>query len=111
MGKQKVVFSITMRDEKAKVKAHKIVVDHSGVVTTSVDREKGRIEVVGEFDAVALAVELRRKLGQANIETAAPVVEEKKKEYKKNDAPTHQYGAITLDPYTSYQASSYYYRY
>ncbi|CAH9113178.1 unnamed protein product [Cuscuta europaea] len=111
MGKQKVVFSITMRDEKAKVKAHKIVVDHSGVVSTSVDPEKGRIEVVGEFDAVALAVELRRKLGQANIETMAPVVEEKKKEYKRNDTPTPQYGTITFNPYTSYQAPSYYYGY
>ncbi|CAH9113176.1 unnamed protein product [Cuscuta europaea] len=101
-----------MRDEKAKVKAHKIVVTHcSGVVSTSVDQEKGRIEVVGEFDAVALAVELRRKLGQANIETMAPVVEEKKKEYKRNDTPTPQYGTITFNPYTSYQAPSYYYGY
>ncbi|CAH9126447.1 unnamed protein product [Cuscuta epithymum] len=111
MGKQKVVFSITMRDEKAKVKAHKIVVAHFGVVSTTVDREKGRIEVVGEFDAVGLAVELRRKIGQANIETMAPVVEEKKKEYRRNDAPTPQYGTITFDPYVSYQAPSYYYSY
>ncbi|CAH9104092.1 unnamed protein product [Cuscuta epithymum] len=116
MGKQKVVFNVTMSDEKAKVRAHKIVAGHSGVVTTHVEREKGRIEVVGEFDAVELAVRLRKKLGHANIETMAYVVEEKEKEkekeHKKNDTPTPQYETITYDPSTSYRVPYYpYYNY
>ncbi|CAH9147685.1 unnamed protein product [Cuscuta epithymum] len=77
MRKQKVVINIILRDEKARIKAHMIAVRQSGVTSAAVEQEKGQIEVVGEFDAVALVIELRKKLGYADIVTVADVVEEK----------------------------------
>ncbi|CAH9100207.1 unnamed protein product [Cuscuta europaea] len=76
-----------MRDEKARIKAHMIAVRQSGVTSAAVELEKGQIEVVGEFDAVALVIELRKKLGYADIVTVADVVEEKeeKKEEEKKE--------------------------
>ncbi|CAH9100204.1 unnamed protein product [Cuscuta europaea] len=79
-----------MSDEKARIKAHMIAVRQPGVVSASVDQQKGRIEVVGEFDAVAMAIALRKKLGHADILTVAEVVEKKEekkdeKEEKKNE--------------------------
>ncbi|CAH9091082.1 unnamed protein product [Cuscuta epithymum] len=83
MKKQKVVISTTMSDEKARIKAHTIAVSQPGVVSASVDQQRGRIEVIGEFDAVAMAIALRKKLGHADILMVAHVVE--KKEEKKDE--------------------------
>ncbi|CAH9148412.1 unnamed protein product [Cuscuta epithymum] len=98
MGKQKAVIRISMKDEKARSSAFKIAVRQPGVVAASIQQEKGQIEVVGEFDAVVLVTELRKKLGQADILTLAEVVEkkvEKAVETKKNETPQPQGVTIT----------------
>ncbi|CAH9100202.1 unnamed protein product [Cuscuta europaea] len=117
MVKQKAVISVTMRDEKARIKAHMIAVRQSGVVSASAEQEKGLIEVVGEFDVVVLTIELRKKLGHADILTVADVVEkkeekkeEKKKEKKKEDEqPKPQNMMVTYDPSCFRPPPPYYY--
>ncbi|XP_031111964.1 heavy metal-associated isoprenylated plant protein 39-like [Ipomoea triloba] len=72
MGKQKVVIGISMKDQKARSKAFKIAVSLSGVDSTSIQAEKGQLEVVGDVDVVALVSQLRKSLGQAEKKEETP---------------------------------------
>ncbi|CAH9100209.1 unnamed protein product [Cuscuta europaea] len=112
MGKQKGVISINMKDEKSRSSAFKIAVRQPGVVAASIQQEKGQIEVVGEFDAVVLVSELRKKLGQAHILTLTEVVEkkvEKVVEPKKTETPQPQGLTITHpSPFYPYYCDHHY---
>ncbi|XP_019153952.1 PREDICTED: heavy metal-associated isoprenylated plant protein 39-like [Ipomoea nil] len=103
MGKQKIVIGISMKDQKARTKAFKIAVSLSGVDSASIQAEKGQLEVVGDVDAVALASQLRKRLGQAELlSVASAEKKEDKKEVKKDETPKPQTVTITYDPSASY---------
>ncbi|XP_019153949.1 PREDICTED: heavy metal-associated isoprenylated plant protein 39-like isoform X3 [Ipomoea nil] len=100
MGKQKIVIGISMKDQKARSKAFKIAVSLSGVDSACIQAEKGQLEVVGEVDAVALASQLRKRLGQAELLSVGSA---EKKEEKKDETPKPQSVTITTyDPSASY---------
>nr|GMD87620.1 heavy metal-associated isoprenylated plant protein 39-like [Ipomoea batatas] len=112
---QKVVISISMKDQKARTKAFKIAVSVPGVESASIQPDKGQLEVVGDFDSVVLANQLRKSLGQAELVsvTSAEKKEEKKKEdkkeEKKDETPKPQTVTITYDPSSYHYAAPYQY--
>ncbi|XP_019154119.1 PREDICTED: heavy metal-associated isoprenylated plant protein 39-like isoform X2 [Ipomoea nil] len=95
MAKQKVVIGISVKDQKARAKAFKIAVSLSGVDSACIQDEKGQLEVVGEVDAVALANQLRKRLGQAELLSVASA---EKKEEKKAETPAPQTVTFTYHP-------------
>nr|GLL47235.1 heavy metal-associated isoprenylated plant protein 39-like isoform X1 [Ipomoea trifida] len=96
---QKVVIGISVKDQKARAKAFKIAVSLSGVDSACIQDEKGQLEVVGEVDAVALANQLRKRLGQAELVSVGSA---EKKEEKKDETPKPQSVTFTYDPNNSY---------
>nr|GMD84227.1 heavy metal-associated isoprenylated plant protein 39-like [Ipomoea batatas] len=103
---QKVVIGISMKDQKARSKAFKIAVSLSGVDSASIQAEKGQLEVVGDVDAVALANQLRKGLGQAELLSVGSA---EKKEEKKDETPKPQSVTITYDPSSYHYAAPYQY--
>ncbi|XP_031091838.1 heavy metal-associated isoprenylated plant protein 16-like [Ipomoea triloba] len=95
MAKQKVVIGISVKDQKARAKAFKIAVSLSGVDSACIQDEKGQLEVVGEVDAVALANQLRKRLGQAELVSVGSAE-------KKDETPKPQSVTFTYDPNNSY---------
>nr|GMD92598.1 heavy metal-associated isoprenylated plant protein 39-like [Ipomoea batatas] len=107
---QKVVIGISMKDQKARTKAFKIAVSLSGVDSASIQAEKGQLEVVGDVDAVALANQLRKSLGQAELlSVGSAEKKEDKKEEKKDETPKPQTVTITYDPSSYHYAAPYQY--
>ncbi|XP_031115098.1 heavy metal-associated isoprenylated plant protein 39-like [Ipomoea triloba] len=107
MGKQKVVIGISMKDQRARTKAFKIAVSLSGVDSACIQAEKGQLEVVGDVDAVALANQLRKGLGQAELLSVGSA---EKKDEKKAETPAPQtMMTITYDPSSYHYAAPYQY--
>ncbi|CAN1127894.1 Heavy metal-associated isoprenylated plant protein 46 [Linum perenne] len=87
--KQKIVIKVpTIRNQKLRAKAMKIVVGVNGVESASLaGPDKTQIEVIGNgIDSVEIVCLLRKKFRYADLDTVAPV-EEKKKDDKKNEHP------------------------
>nr|GMD90312.1 heavy metal-associated isoprenylated plant protein 39-like [Ipomoea batatas]GME06308.1 heavy metal-associated isoprenylated plant protein 39-like [Ipomoea batatas] len=78
----------------------------AGVDSACIQAEKGQLEVVGDVDAVALANQLRKGLGQAELLSVGSA---EKKEEKKAETPAPQTVTITYDPSSYHYAAPYQY--
>lgn len=72
----------------------------AGVESASIQPDKGQLEVVGDFDSVVLANQLRKSLGQAELVSVASAEkkEEKKEEKKKDEVQPPKIVTVFQDP-------------
>ncbi|KAG4132228.1 hypothetical protein ERO13_D08G019400v2 [Gossypium hirsutum] len=68
--KQKVVLKVAMNCEKCRSEALQVAAGQAGVDSVALDgKEKEKVVVIGDFDAVKLTNNLRKKVGAAEILT------------------------------------------
>ncbi|KMZ75836.1 hypothetical protein ZOSMA_10G01040 [Zostera marina] len=86
---KKVIVKANIYDEKMKQKAMKVVSELDGIQSISVDKETGKIALIGEMDPIDVVNKLNsynkwpcRNWLHASLESVGPK-EEKKKEVKK----------------------------
>ncbi|XXG66941.1 hypothetical protein AAC387_Pa06g0398 [Persea americana] len=97
-GKQKVVLRVPVLDAKSKSRALQTVVRVPGLSSVSVEgADKNLVVVIGEgIDSVGLTKSLRKKLGDAELVTVAPVEEKKPDDKEKKpdnkEIPPWSYG-------------------
>ncbi|KAB2003882.1 hypothetical protein ERO13_D11G154000v2 [Gossypium hirsutum] len=100
--KQKMVVKVTMKGEKSRSKALKIVVGLSGVESASLKGDdKSQIEVTGDgVDAVKLTSLLRKGVGYAElVSVSAADKKDDKKDETKLLPPFYYYQCQPVPPY------------
>ncbi|KMZ75831.1 hypothetical protein ZOSMA_10G00990 [Zostera marina] len=91
---KKVIVKANIYDEKMKQKAMKVVTELDGIQSISVDKETGKIALIGEMDPIDVVNKLNsynkwpcRNWPHASLDSVGPKEEKKKQEPKKEKTP------------------------